>query len=360
MRKLKTDKQSLEKQSDAYAEGVALGLQALAKGRGIPFVDGEKPPPPKLKSNRLILKYAKKVLALQKRLGIDSLVSMRPMKMIQFVKEFRLWYSSLKIDSATTKAIKDYLSLLFHYEHFRDGRRFKVQGKKIAVEPCEWCLLDYLKTLNVEWCSYCNDGHVYGRNQAGRNPAIRSPFDHYFPRKDFPMLGLTLANLVPVCNDCNSLRKGEKCFDTDIYAYPYRDDFHNRCVIKVDLMAKGIDLFLHKGQSGDISIDLKERTSAIACKKTKRFLCDMKIDRLYNDNLQDKALQYIRNIETFPKSYRRFLKKLLPGMTNEQMIKDYFGVSLNPDNINREQHGKMAIDIVHDLAHRRWWGDLKD
>jgi len=80
---------------------------------------------------------------------------------------------------------------------------------------------------------------------------------------------------------------------------------------------------------------------------------------LYDDELQEHALKYIREIETFSKSRRRFLKKLLSDMPDEDIANDHFGVSLNPDKINIEQHGKMAIDIVKDLAPQRWVGDLR-
>ena len=357
MRKLPTCRKALAWHEAAYAKGVAVGLKSLAHGHGIPFAKGEVNVPDALAV--AVVKYARKILELQHKFDIPSLVSMRPRKIIKFVGAFHSWYLSEALDDATRKRIKDYLSPLFNYAHFRDGKKYEVENGKIIIAPGNWCSLDYLEMLGAKWCCYCNDGHLYTKTLDGGRPAMRSPFDHYFPRRDFPMLGLTLLNLVPVCHDCNSGRKGERYFDVAEYAYPYLDDFHNSCEIAVDMKGNGIRLFLHKGNVGDVSISFKGRDETSVCKRTETFLKTIKIERLYNDELQDRALKCIREIETFPQSRRRFLKKLFVDMIDEDIANDHFGVSLNPDKINIEQHGKMVIDIVKDLAPRRWFGDLK-
>ena len=340
----------------AYEAGVSLGLKSLANGHGIPFATGEVSAPDA--HTATVVKYAKKILQLQQKLKIHSLVSMCPRKMLKFVEAFHSWYESEGFDDAVRKEVKKVLSALFNYESFRDGKKYEVVGGKIVLSPNNWRLQNYLECLNVKYCCYCNDGHVYGRTYKGKDPAIRSPFDHYFPRRDFPVLGLTLMNLVPVCHDCNSGRKGERYFNVAEYAYPYLEDFHDSCEIIVDMKGKGIGLFLHKGNVGDVSISFKGRDETSVCKRTEKFLRDIKVERLYDDELQGHALKYIREIETFPKSRRRFLKKLFANISNEDIANDHFGVSLNPDKINEEQHGKIAIDIVKTLAPRRWFGDL--
>ena len=357
MRKLPICKSALKRHEKAYAEGVSLGLESLANGHGVPFATGNVNAPDEFTAAS-VAKYTRKILELMQRFNIPSLVSMRPRKMIKFVSAFHSWYESEGFDDATRKEIKKVLSALFNYESFRDGKKYEVENGKIIIAPGNWCSLDYLEMLGAKWCCYCNDGHLYTKTLDGGRPAMRSPFDHYFPRRDFPMLGLTLLNLVPVCHDCNSGRKGERYFDVAEYAYPYLDDFHNSCEIAVDMKGNGIRLFLHKGNVGDVSISFKGRDETSLCKKTEKFLRDIKVERLYDDDLQDEALRFIRNIETFPDSRRRFLLKTLGTIEAERMASDHFGVTLNPANINKDRLGKMAIDIVREFAPRRWWGDL--
>ncbi len=234
MRKLSICKSALKRHEKAYAEGVSLGLESLANGHGVPFATGNVNAPDEFTAAS-VAKYTRKILELMQRFNIPSLVSMRPRKMIKFVSAFHFWYESEGFDDATRKEIKKVLSALFNYESFRDGKKYKVVDGKIVLEQSNWRLQNYLARLNVRYCCYCNDGHVYGRTYNGEDPAIRSPFDHYFPNRIFPMLGLTLVNLVPACHDCNSGRKGDMYFDTALYAYLYLDDFHNECSINVDL-----------------------------------------------------------------------------------------------------------------------------
>jgi len=81
---------------------------------------------------------------------------------------------------------------------------------------------------------------------------VRPAFDHWFPKSKYPILGMSLHNLIPSCPLCNSSIKLNSDFSLTKYLHPYTNkakqkftfDFHyknvheNNVVVKVKLGSK--------------------------------------------------------------------------------------------------------------------------
>ena len=63
---------------------------------------------------------------------------------------------------------------------------------------------------NVTVCPYCNRQYVF--TVIPSKGRVRPQFDHYFPKKDYPYLALSLYNLIPSCSICNMAKSS---LDTD-------------------------------------------------------------------------------------------------------------------------------------------------
>lgn len=82
--------------------------------------------------------------------------------------------------------------------------------------------LSLSKSLGVPVCPYCNRNYTstFVSNQTKKS--IVPTFDHYYPQIHYPLLGLSLYNLIPSCNLCNSASyKGSKCPERHDIHFPY-------------------------------------------------------------------------------------------------------------------------------------------
>jgi len=67
-----------------------------------------------------------------------------------------------------------------------------------------------LELTEVRVCPYCNRefvNAVVSSEESSEKLAYRSPFDHFYPQSKYPMFSLSLANLIPCCTTCNSLKR---------------------------------------------------------------------------------------------------------------------------------------------------------
>lgn len=74
-------------------------------------------------------------------------------------------------------------------------------------------------------CTYCNRQYTFtisGKNDKQR--ITRPAFDHWFPKKFFPLLSLNIYNLIPSCTICNSGSKGDAIFRLGEHVHPYMQD----------------------------------------------------------------------------------------------------------------------------------------
>lgn len=89
-----------------------------------------------------------------------------------------------------------------------------------TIEFEKWGATEFLKSLNVNFCVYCNEQSLfwYDNNH-------HSAFDHFYSQSDYPFLALTLTNLIPSCNYCNSSIKGSEELSENAFN-PYEGSFH--------------------------------------------------------------------------------------------------------------------------------------
>ena len=74
-------------------------------------------------------------------------------------------------------------------------------------------------------CTYCNRSYVFtvvrdkGKNDGNR--IARPVLDHWYSKELFPLMSLSLCNLIPCCSVCNSSAKGSAIFRAATHVHPY-------------------------------------------------------------------------------------------------------------------------------------------
>ncbi len=69
-----------------------------------------------------------------------------------------------------------------------------------GYEKSEFDKLEFIKSINVDTCPYCNRNYIYYVSKVGK---IKPQIDHFYPTNIYPFLALTFYNLIPSCQTCN-------------------------------------------------------------------------------------------------------------------------------------------------------------
>lgn len=98
--------------------------------------------------------------------------------------------------------LNQFFDLVFAYKEYFENKRFKY-------------ILASLMKVNV--CPYCNRQYISVLHEKKRTSLT---FDHYKREATFPLLKLTLYNLIPACYICNSLFKNTSDLE---HLYPWKE-----------------------------------------------------------------------------------------------------------------------------------------
>lgn len=100
------------------------------------------------------------------------------------------------------------LEKIFNYDYFS------------KLEPLKWSRHKLLTSLGVKVCPYCQRNYITSytleENKEDKVEKATADLDHFYPKKDYPFLALSLYNFIPSCSICNSRMKLKKTtYDKD-------------------------------------------------------------------------------------------------------------------------------------------------
>lgn len=87
----------------------------------------------------------------------------------------------------------------------------------------------YFEKLNVRTCPYCNRQYTFTIcKDKTKNFKTRPEYDHFYDKKDYPLLALSFYNLVPSCHICNHSKRTRS-----VKVNPYLKGFKTKFSIQV-------------------------------------------------------------------------------------------------------------------------------
>ncbi len=118
----------------------------------------------------------------------------------------------IKLDDLITADYKQLVLIFLNFNSIKYGKNieqifdYTKYSKKIAS-----FFIHFHRELDLTTCFYCETAYI---NIFTGHKKIRRIFDldHFFPKKEFPLAALSLFNLVPCCQVCNSRIKGKQSF----------------------------------------------------------------------------------------------------------------------------------------------------
>ncbi|WP_250494991.1 hypothetical protein [Caballeronia sp. GAWG1-1] len=146
-----------------------------------------------------------------------------------------------------------------------------------------WNAYELTKSSSHRLCPYCQQAYAFtivARTKGKKGNKVirgfRPTLDHYYPKSEYPFLGLSLYNLVPACQTCNSSLKSTKNFYTNPHLHPLRDP---ECLrFKLD----PISYLLHRADSSvSLRIELEIINASLAA-EAKASIDTFLLDKRYH------------------------------------------------------------------------------
>ncbi|CCN38435.1 hypothetical protein VIBNIPon4_110019 [Vibrio nigripulchritudo POn4] len=181
-------------------------------------------------------------------------------------------------------------------------------------------------TLDFKVCIYCNRNYTSNFLSKGKSRPTFT-LDHFYQKEKFPILALSLYNLIPSCSVCNSTIKGSN--DLEHYENPFSHlyDFHNLSTFKI-MPGYKVSLVSHNA-------------------KCRGYIKDFKINEVYSVHTSEvKAFVNKRQIFT-----GRVIKEVARiTQTSEKEVKNsVFGDFNDATSMGDKSLAKLMSDLSYQL-----------
>lgn len=249
------------------------------------------------------------------------------------------------------------LKIIFDYDCFCKGRQMEVCNDGSGFHwksnsKLGWNAGEYIRTLGVRYCPYCNSETIYAFRLTNRraNP-YASALDHFLPSSIYPFLALNLNNLVPACTRCNTSLKGQLKTDLDNYATPYRDDLYSG--FRMGLMATRENIMKAcKGRIKGLGVEYVKNPSDANGNVKNLMLGVFMWKDVYNEIFKQEVGDILRRVRLLTPTYRRWIvkRKLHGGCGSDMPLGVYerllFGCSMSKSEITKYRFAKITQDFA--------------
>lgn len=245
----------------------------------------------------------------------------------------------------TTKEVLEFRKRLkkeFNYEGFR-----KALLNQLAV------------VLNVKTCLYCNQQYTlaFGKspNKRGdislRGSTAFLQFDHFYGKSEFPILSMSLYNLVPSCPICNQ-KKSKR--HVSLKLHPYVNDLSSMMRFRI----KNIDAFINPAKKG---LDLLEvEIDTDGDQELTEFVNSLELQKRYSRHLDIvQELEVALYLSEYYNTNFKAIESILSSGTHsadekEKALNRHIkGFYADTDDINKRPLTKFCQDIYNQLSDLR-------
>lgn len=188
-------------------------------------------------------------------------------------------------------------------------------------------------------CTYCNRQYVITVGGANDDSRITRPeLDHWYSKELFPLMSLSIYNLIPSCSICNSSIKGNTIFRTSTHVHPYLET--------KDEPAFSFRYKLTSDHKWTVVLDNLNQ-------KEKNMVDAFKLEDLYSYHgeleVKDILLFKYQNSDSYLKI---LLTDLLAhyGYSKQEIYRMMFGAELDKSNNLNRPFSKLKRDILIQLG----------
>lgn len=190
-------------------------------------------------------------------------------------------------------------------------------------------------------CTYCNRQYTFTIGSDETSEKITRPqFDHWFPKKWFPLLSLNLYNLIPSCSICNSSVKGSEIFSLATHIHPYLQNDYEPNFEFIPVI------------STETERDWSVKLNRVIGSREDNTIKSLKLEELY-DAHGDLEVKDLMNFATgFTDNYLRDLYHNIlsdfatKGYTKEEVFRIVFGAEYLSEHTLDRPLSKLKRDVL--------------
>lgn len=197
-----------------------------------------------------------------------------------------------------------------------------------------------IDNVGTDTCPYCNRNYIYKINKANGTNIVRAQLDHFYPKNKYPLLAVTVFNLVPSCQNCNG-RNGKHEIDP----------FHTGIISPYKLKYSDF-LFTFKFSPKNQTLSLSKMNVEVLFSKTTGNNADLFNLHEYYKKHNDHVSELIMKKELkYGSKYRTYLKKQIGIHFNNNDL-DRFILSnySKEEDVHKRPLAKMYQDIGIELG----------
>ena len=186
------------------------------------------------------------------------------------------------------------------------------------------------RECGINVCPYCNINYTYTISDK-YNDYIRPDFDHFLPKSKYPILTLSLYNLIPCCHTCNH-QKSDNEFSLIDNLYPYNEGLQHEKV------------FSHK----IISININQYEVMITNdnSKFKNNRIIFHLDEIYKASFNNIIHKKHEIAEMYCNNYLKSLENIDKSLRIQQ-LEEILGYT---NDVQNTSLGKMTNDIIQEIV----------
>lgn len=233
----------------------------------------------------------------------------------------------------------------FNYNGFR-----KAKLNRLAV------------VLNVKTCLYCNQQYTIA---VGKNPNKDGninlsgskaflQFDHFFGEKEYPVLSMSLYNLIPSCPFCNQKKSGNHL---SLQLHPYENDLSSMMRFRI----KNKEAFINpKFKNLDL---LEVEIDTYGDVAVRNFVENLSLEKRYARHLD--IVQELEIALYMAPYYAKYLDTIIPAISKDgkefvkrwdALQRHFKGFYSEAEDINKRPLTKFSQDIYTQLC--SWYEGL--
>lgn len=194
------------------------------------------------------------------------------------------------------------------------------------------------EALDITTCTYCNRNYTNTIITIDGEKKSRPQFDHYFDKKNYPLLKLSFYNLIPSCSICNSGIKLNQKFLPRTHNHPYLDKSVSEFKFSYN--------YSIESKSG-LKITLNSKKGS----KTANTLKNMDLEVIYNANI-DVLQDLLKIKQSYSDKYLTILsRQVLNGinLSQSELYRLAFGSHFDEDKFFERPFSKFKKDILSEL-----------
>lgn len=261
---------------------------------------------------------------------LEELLTAEPQRLKQLNDD--LW-SKLQALSIWKRPDKKKLNEVFDYEHLIDKSKSNSYwlAQKVGRNTCTYCNRTY--TLTV----------ITGKGKNNDERIVRPTFDHWYAHADYPLMSMSLCNLIPSCSICNSSAKTTSPFDIATHIHPY---IHETGHPKIKFEAT-----LSTGNPAKWTVEIKTDPGS----KEEKTIEDLKLNEVYAYHGELEVKDLMEFDKKYPNDYLKDLvENVLKGscgtLTLSDVYKMLFGTEINEDAFLDRPLSKMKHDLLKGMG----------